>query len=37
MDIIKEELSETGEKVGIELENDEDLLEPFNPEEISIQ
>lgn len=37
MNIIKEELSETGEKVGIELENDEDLLEPFNPEEISIQ
>ncbi|MDM2872068.1 MULTISPECIES: DUF262 domain-containing protein [Citrobacter] len=36
-DEIKEELSESGEKIGIEAENDEDHMEPFNPEEISIQ
>lgn len=34
---IKEELSESGEKIGIEAENDEDVIEPFDPEEISIQ
>ncbi|MFK3914256.1 DUF262 domain-containing protein [Enterobacter cancerogenus] len=34
---IKEELSESGEKIGIEAENEEEHMEPFNPEEISIQ
>ncbi|PST93656.1 DUF262 domain-containing protein [Photobacterium sp. NCIMB 13483] len=34
---VKEELSESGEKIGIEAENDEDVIEPFDPEEISIQ
>ncbi|WP_316375531.1 DUF262 domain-containing protein [Enterobacter hormaechei] len=36
-DGIKEELSESGEKIGIEAENEEEHMEPFNPEEISIQ
>lgn len=34
---VKEELSESGERIGIEAEDDEDVIEPFNPEEISIQ
>jgi hypothetical protein len=34
---VKEELSELGEKIGIEAEEEEDVLEPFNPEDISIQ
>ncbi|AWY00939.1 hypothetical protein A8139_13830 [Marinomonas primoryensis] len=34
---VKEELSELGEKIGIEAEDEEDVLEPFNPEDISIQ
>lgn len=32
----KEELSETGEPVGIEADYDEEELEPFNPNDISI-
>ena len=34
---VKEELSESGEKIGIEADNDDDSIEPFDPEEISIQ
>lgn len=34
---IKEELSELGEKIGIESEGDEDTIEPFDPQAISIQ
>ncbi|WEH98143.1 DUF262 domain-containing protein [Acinetobacter soli] len=34
---IQEELSELGEKIGIEVDEDEDAIEPFNPEDISIQ
>lgn len=34
---IKEELSESGEKIGIELEAEEDTIQPFDPQEISIQ
>lgn len=34
---LKEELSASGEKTGIELEEDEDVIEPFSPEDISIQ
>lgn len=34
---IKEELSELGEKIGIESEAEEDTIEPFDPQEISIQ
>lgn len=37
IDEIKEELSEAGEKIGIEAEDDEETIEPFDPEEISIQ
>lgn len=33
----REELSELGEKIGIEADDDEDVIEPFDPEEISIQ
>lgn len=34
---IKEELSELGEKIGIESEDEEDTIEPFDPQAISIQ
>jgi hypothetical protein len=35
---IKEELAEDGSKIGIEAENeDEDILEPFDPDSISIE
>lgn len=34
---VKEELSELGEKIGIEVDDDEDVIEPFDPEDISIQ
>lgn len=34
---VKEELSETGEKIGIEAEVEEEVIEPFDPSEISIQ
>jgi hypothetical protein len=37
VETVKEELSETGEKIGIESEPEEESVEPFNPEEISIQ
>lgn len=37
LDEVKEELSESGEKIDIEAEDDDDTMEPFNPEEISIQ
>ncbi|GGE77287.1 DUF262 domain-containing protein [Shewanella carassii] len=33
----KEELSESGERIGIEAEEDNETIEPFDPEEISIQ
>lgn len=33
----KEELSETGEKIGIEATEEDEALEPFSPDEISIQ
>ncbi|OEE79206.1 DUF262 domain-containing protein [Vibrio genomosp. F6] len=33
---IKEELSESGEKIGIEAEEDSEQIEPFDPEAISI-
>jgi hypothetical protein len=35
--VVKEELSELGETIGIEADVDEDVIEPFDPEEISIQ
>ncbi|ARN30751.1 TPA: DUF262 domain-containing protein [Acinetobacter baumannii] len=34
---LKEELSESGEKIGIEAELEEDTIQPFDPQEISIQ
>jgi hypothetical protein len=35
---IKEELAEDGSKTGVEAENeDEDILEPFDPDSISIE
>lgn len=34
---VKEELSESGEKIGIEADEDESVIEPFDPDEISIQ
>ncbi|PMJ85293.1 DUF262 domain-containing protein [Vibrio splendidus] len=33
---VREELSEFGERIGIEAEDDSDLMEPFDPSEISI-
>ncbi|EKF9796095.1 DUF262 domain-containing protein [Vibrio cholerae] len=34
--IAKEELSESGEKIGIEAEEENDVMEPFDPEAITI-
>lgn len=33
---LKEELSESGERIGIEAEEDNETIEPFDPDEISI-
>lgn len=33
----KQELSETGEQIGIELDTDEEVIEPFDPSKITIE